>query len=78
MDKAGDYETYIIKMVISFIQKAGEIGGFQMANEEGTWEEQELKRIGAYEQLLSDLGKIDWEEQELKRKRLYKIDDQKK
>jgi len=63
IQKAGDYETYIIKMVISFIQKAGEIGGFQMENEEGTWEEQELKRIGAYEQLLSDLNKIDWEEQ---------------
>jgi len=36
-----------------------------MENEEGTWEEQELKRIenGDYEQLRSDLNKIDREEQ---------------
>ena len=36
IQKAGDYETYL-KTMISFIQKAGEIGGYQMANEEGTY-----------------------------------------
>ncbi len=51
-------EEYL-RTMISFLQKAGEIVGLQMTNEEGTWKEQELKRL---EQMVSD-HKIDEQSQ---------------
>ena len=45
-----------IRVLIHFTQKVCEILGFEMSNEKGTWEEQEIERIEDYLELYTDLS----------------------